>query len=212
MNWNDLRKVQTTKLRMRPVDNSVMEGYQEPVPQTEYVNTEPAFKGAGLPTVGIGDLEFGISDLAGTGLLSKAALATAALMGGIKSVGKKLSKDEFLAQSANKLSEAMNRHGVGTHEMVGAIGGRKQAAVEKIQDNIEQKLLTEYKVGNVRDASGNKEIEQVMADLETQARSLRNPKPIQSPEVVGPQAEAIAAATGTLAPDLLAEELRKPQP
>ena len=117
MNWNDLRKVQTTKLRMRPVDNSVMEGYQEPVPQTGYVNTEPAFEGAGLPTVGIGDLEFGISDLAGTGLLSKAGLVTAALMGGIKSVGKKAIKEapqvEAMRLAQQRAALLVEQHGLG---------------------------------------------------------------------------------------------------
>lgn len=97
--------------RIRKADPSVMDSFdskkEEPSDEQRYkkIEQEQAFKGAGLPTIGIGDFQLGISDFVTPGGLAKLVAAPAAMLTGAMAIGSRAAGP--VSQLARSLPEEM---------------------------------------------------------------------------------------------------------
>ena len=261
----DQYQAQQLALRRQGMTHTQSSGQTDPALEAYMAAKESPTKGVPLEAPMLSP-----DDLIGTGLLSKAGLVTAALMGGIKSVGKKAPRSaashfnvgdaaETRFKSRSKLIDMpisdflkMAEYTAGSPEKAATVksvleSGKKfddlpylnvdaagkvyghegRHRAMELQNRGYDTMPVQLHNSNIRWSEQTDptrfDYRPEWPEFMTGETSGRIPFPVsrenaaanypmQSLEVVGPQHEAIATATGTLAPDLLAEELRKPQP
>lgn len=97
-NWrsqglNPKGPILNTKIRKADpsvMDSSEIRGEESEEQKYKRIEQEQAFKGAGLPTIGVGDFQLGISDFVTPGGLAKLVAAPAAMLTGAMAIGSKV--------------------------------------------------------------------------------------------------------------------------